>query len=151
MNIQGLPPLDGGTRNVGDKKHIRSASVEIKNTSDSVVLSGASDSIEKTDQLYTAPVDFPVRSELINEVAERISQNEYNKPEILESVAVSMIDSLGGAESSDNASESVRNNSEHIQSLRVQAGDGYYNSSEILTATAAQLIESQGLTSLYGK
>lgn len=151
MNIQGLPPLDGGIKNVADKKQTRTTPVESLNTSDTLALSAGGDAVERVDAQYTAPVDFPVRSEMVREAAERISRKDYDKPEMQENVAVSIINSLGGTESSDKTSEpeSVSNSAERVQSVQTQASEGYYDRPEVMNTIAERLINSLGLTALY--
>jgi hypothetical protein len=153
MNIQGLPSIDGGIKNVAEKKPARTTPVDSPNASDTVALSVGGDSVERVDSQYIVSADFPVRSEVVRGAMERVSQKDYDKPEVQENVAVSIIDSLGGTESSGKASapESVSNSAERLQSVQAQASEGYYNRPEVMHAIAEQLINSQGLTVLYGR
>ncbi len=151
MKIQGLPPIDGAVGNVAEKKQMRSAPVESPAVSDTVELSGEGSAVERVDARYTVSAEFPVRDELIGAVAERISRNAYDEPEIQENVAVSIINSPGGTEPSGGAAESVPERTERVETIRTRADDGYYNRPEVLNAIAERLIGSPGLAGLFGR
>lgn len=152
MKIYGLPPMEGGIRNISDKKQSKAAPVENPKASDTVNISRDGSTVENTAVSYDVSPDFPVRNEVIQTVAERIARNTYNEPEVQEKVADKMIESFGEANAGSDSSTpaTAMERTERVETAQAQATDGYYDNAEILNTIAERLISAQGLSSLFG-
>lgn len=152
MKIEGLPLESGGINTVTGKKNSKPASAETAQSTDSVALSSVSAS-EQAELSALTPEEFPVRAEALGTVAERVSRNYYDSPEVQESTAEQIVDSLNISVpvtdmENEAAGETVRSNT--VEAVKVRIASGEYNTSETLTAVAESLTKALGLTSLLG-
>jgi len=149
-----IKPLDsGGILNVSEKKPPKPAPVNTGKTSDTVEISGGMGRKEIVDISTSVPIEFPVREDMIEAVARRVSSRTYETPEVREKVAEQLIESpaLSGTvyEAAGDRPATVR--SEKVESAQTKAVSGYYDRPEVLNAAAEKLIDALGLSSLFGK
>lgn len=154
MKIEGLPPEPGVVKNITEKKLPKAPLAATPKETDSVAISGNAAPGGLEEYVRLVPAEFPVRTDLIEAVKERISQNTYNTPEAREKTAERLIDATAlsrTAAGMENKSPDASGLAERIESARNRAGSGYYDSPEALAAVAGKLAEALGLTSLFGK
>jgi anti-sigma28 factor (negative regulator of flagellin synthesis) len=154
MKIQGLPPESGIVKNISGKKLPKTPPAIAPKETDSVAISGntAAGGIEELAR--QVPDEFPVRTDLIEAIKQRISQDTYNAPEVQEKTAERLIDATGlsgTVTEAQNESAEASGGTERVESARSRIDSGFYNSPEALNAVAERLTEALGLTSILGK
>ena len=151
MKIHGLPLDSGSIKNVAGKKLPRTT-LTAAEKADSVALSRAGAG-EQTEFSSLTPEEFPLRTGMLDAVAERIAQNYYDTPETQENTAERIIDSLdisASVASMQNESTEDTVRSDQVESAKALAASGQYDAEETLTAVAERLTDALGLTRLLG-
>jgi len=153
MRIEGLPLDSGGIRNITEKKAPKPAPADAAKNSDTVEISSGMGGKERVELSTTLPSEFPVRKDVLEMVARRISSRAYETPEVQEKVAERLIESpaLSGAVYEAAGAGTTTARTENIESARALASNGYYDRPEVMNAAAKQLINTLGLGSLLGK
>lgn len=153
MRIEGLPLDSGGVRNITEKKTPKPAPADTTITTDTVEITGGMGKKELVDTAATVPAEFPVREDVIEAVARRVSAGAYDTPETTEKVAERLIESpaLSGAVFEAAGAGPAPARTEAVETAEPRASSGYYDRPEIITAVAEQLVNVLGLSSLFGK
>ena len=153
MEIQGVSIGDNGIRNIEDKKSPKTESKKQNALVDSVKISGDVKGAESAAGVpYTVNVEFPPRIDLIKTVSERVSNDDYNTPELINNIAEKIIESstikdvLNGV-AVESADISI-NRAEKVEMVNDQVKEGYYEDPEILVDIADRLVNVLGLSSL---
>lgn len=154
MKIEGLPPDPGGIRKVTEKKLLKSTPAEALQCADTVAITGSSASDRKTELAQSIPVQLPARPEAIEAAADRLAKNHYDTKEARELTAERLITALGITASANpmhTEQSETPERRERIESIQARSTTGYYDRPEALAAVAERLMDSLGLTSLFGK
>jgi len=115
---------------------------------DSVSISGI-----LPDYVFTKIRDgeFPPRLEIVKAVSAKVENNSYQDSETMSLIAEKLVDSPVVTDTVEemivNKSVEPSSNSENIEDIESRAGEGFYNSPEIMNSIAENLVDVLGLTS----
>ena len=153
MKIQGVSIGDNGIRNIEDNKTLKAASKKQNTAVDSVKISEDVRGVESAAGVsYTVNVEFPPRIDLIKTVSERVSNDDYNTPEMINNIAGKIIESSTIkdvlTEFAVESADISMNRAEKVEIVNDQLKEGYYEDPEILIEIADRLIDVLGFSSL---
>ena len=93
MKIQGLFFGNNVIKNIGGNNTKKVPTGNLNKQSDSVEISGAAtDKVMINDTSYVVETEFQPRTELIESVSGRVSDKEYDSPNVLENIAEKLIE-----------------------------------------------------------
>ena len=153
MKIEGLPLDSGGIKNITEKKAPKPAPAEAAKNSDTVEISSGMGRKERVELSTTLPSEFPVRKDVLEMVARRISSRAYETPEVQEKVAERLIESpaLSGAVYEAAGAKSAPVRTETVEAAETRAASGYHDRPEVMKTVAEHLVEALGLDGFIGK
>ncbi|MFC1561140.1 hypothetical protein ACFL4V_01540 [Candidatus Latescibacterota bacterium] len=116
--------------------------------SDSVELSGAATDKNMDETSFVVETEFQPRAELIESVSGRVSDEEYNSPDVLENIAEKLID----ADVATDIISDIRENqmdSEEIEEINNNIANNYYDNQDVIQEIASKIIDVIDLSSLF--
>ena len=151
MKIQGFSYGGNGLPKINDTRAKRTQQ-EQPGKRDSVQLSKSTYSGTVDSSKLTGEPEFPVRTDIVKGIRERIREGTYNTAEVLEKTAEKILDSGAINDvTSDIAisrQETKSARKEKVDSANDQASQKYYDQPSVMKQVAGKIIDTLGFSTL---
>ena len=156
MKIQGSFFGNNLIKNIGGSNTKKVPTGNLNKKSDSVEISGVpSDKNMINDTSFVVETEFQPRAELIESVSGRVSDEEYNSPDVLENIAEKLIEAdIATDIIHDQVGDDIREskmNSEEIEEINNNIANNYYDNQDVMQEIAGKIIDVIDISSLFEK